>query len=394
MAIFLLRRDAEPKARSAFETELRAAIPDLIEAASFNRIFEHTSGQGRREPATVLVVAPAGDHGYFDRLVEVAAQYRNEIFLILISDEISASDYKRLVRTGGADWASAKSGPREVTDIIARRRQQVRTPDATAVRTDDRQRPVTISFVPSAGGVGNTTLAMETAVLLKKNKKPRQRRICIVDLDFQTSHVCDYLDGAPHLLIKEFSTDPERLDEHLLETFTTHHGSGIDVFAAPRSKFSSDDINIDALDALFNMITERYDLIFIDHPLSWFSWTTQVIAASDAAVITGINTIPCLRQISETLALVRSSGPPALQIGIALNRCERTLLGSVARSKHVRRVLKDEQLFFITHLPEAVESVNMGVPMMRGASAGKLQKKFAPLAGFCAEVKSSRQVSA
>jgi pilus assembly protein CpaE len=394
MAIFLLRRDAEPKARSAFETELRAAIPDLIEAPSFNRIFEHTSGQGRREPATVLVVAPAGDHGYFDRLVEVAAQYRNEIFLILISDEISASDYKRLVRSGGADWASAKAGPREVTDIIARRRQQVRTPEATAVRTDDSQRPVTISFVPSAGGVGNTTLAMETAVLLKTNKKTRQRKICIVDLDFQTSHVCDYLDSTPRLLIKEFSTNPERLDEHLLETFTTRYGSGIDVFAAPRSKFSSDDVNIDALDALFNMITERYDLIFIDHPLSWFSWTTQVIAASDAAVITGINTIPCLRQISETLALVRSSGQPALQIGIVLNRCERTLFGSVARNKHVRRVLKDEQVFFISRLPEAVESVNMGVPMMGGASVGKLRKKFAPLAGFCAEVKSTRQVSA
>ena len=107
----------------------------------------------------------------------------------------------------------------------------------------------------------------------------------------------------------------------------------IDVFAAPRSKFPSEDLNIDALDALFNIITKRYDLIFIDHPLNWFSWTTQVVAASDAAVITGINTIPCLRQISETLALVRSSGPPALQIGIVLNRCERTLFGSVARQQ-------------------------------------------------------------
>ena len=392
MAIFLIRGNARSEARSAIEIDLLAAIPDLIEAANFNRVFELASKSKTGQPAIVLVVAPPGDHGYFDRLVEVAAQYRNEVFLILIGDEISASDYKRLVRTGGAEWASAKAGPREVIDIIARHRQDG-SASSTPASSAATARPVTIAFVPSAGGVGNSTLAIELAIYLMTHRKTRQRKICIVDLDFQTSHVCDYLDSAPRLLIKEFSTDPGRLDEHLLETFTTHHDSGIDVFAAPRSKFPSEDLNIDALDALFNIITKRYDLIFIDHPLNWFSWTTQVVAASDAAVITGINTIPCLRQISETLALVRSSGPPALQIGIVLNRCERTLFGSVVDSKHARQVLQDEQVFFISRLPEAVESVNMGVPMMRGTSVGKLQKKFARLASFCAEVKSIHQVS-
>ena len=36
--------------------------------------------------------------------------------------------------------------------------------------------------------------------------------------------------------------------------------------------------------------------------------------------------------------------------------------------------LPDEQLFFITNRPEAVESVNMGMPMLLGASAGKAAK--------------------
>jgi pilus assembly protein CpaE len=394
MAIFLLRGNAEPGTRSAVETGLLATIPGLIEASSLKGVFERRSAARDREPAIVLVVGPAGDNSYVDRLVEVAAQYRNEIFLILISDEISASDYKRLVRTGGAEWASAKTDLREVNDIIARRQQQARSPVTAGVRTEDNERPVTISFVPSAGGVGNTTLALETAVQLKTNKKTQHRRICIVDLDFQTSHICDYLDSEPRLHIEEFSDAPERLDEQLFETFTTHHGSGIDVFAAPRSKFSSEELNVNALDALLSMVTKRYDLVFIDHPLTWFSWTTQVIAASDAAVVTGINTIPCLRQIAETLALVRSSGSAALQIGIVLNRCERALFfGAVARRGYVERVLRHERVFFISRRPEAVESVNMGVPMTLSGSAGKFQRELAPLAGLCADVKSSHRVS-
>lgn len=113
-------------------------------------MLEGKSAAERGEPAIILVVAPADDHSYFDRLVEVATRYRNEIFLILISDEISASDHKRLVRTGGTDWASAKAGPREVLDIIARRQQQARAPEVTPGHTDNVLGPVTISFVPSA----------------------------------------------------------------------------------------------------------------------------------------------------------------------------------------------------------------------------------------------------
>ena len=164
------------------------------------------------------------------------------------------------------------------------------------------------------------------------------------------------------------------------------------MFASKREKFPSGDLDIHALDALFDMILKRYDLVFIDHPVSWFQWTAQVIAASDGVIVTGINSIPCLRQISETLALIRSSNSPTGQIGIVLNRCERTLVGSIAHRQHVNRVLQDEQIFFISRRTEALESVNMGIPMMLGASSNKLQKEFAPLADFCSEVKSRRQV--
>jgi pilus assembly protein CpaE len=392
MTIYLLRGNADSQVRSPLESELPAAIPGLVEVSSIKRVFEGNSKANGREPTIVLVTAPAEDPSSFDRLVEVASQYRREIFLILISDDISGSDYKRLVRTGGADWASAKTGVREVTDIIERRRQQALTHNGTQVSTGDGRRSVTISFVPSAGGVGNSTLILEAAAYLKKDKKTQQRKICVVDLDFQTSHVCDYLDSEPRLQIEEFSSAPERLDDHLFETFTTHHGSGIDVLAAPRSKFSPDRLNVNALDALFSIITKRYDLVLIDHPVTWFSWTPQVLGASDAAVITGVNTIPCLRQISETLSQVRSSGSPSLKVAVVLNRCERTLIGMIARRKHVERVLPTEQVIYVSERAEAIESVNMGIPILLGGSAAKLQNELAPLGEFCADVTSTRQV--
>ncbi len=389
MDIFLLRESVGSGRGGAIENVLLAEVPDLVEISSLSQVLERASAQ--EGPATVLVVAPSDNQGYFDRLVEFAAKLRDKIFLILISDEISASDYKRLVRTGGADWASAKAASREVAEIIARRRQQGLS--AKQAPPSSRLEPVTVAFIPSAGGVGNTTLVIESAICIKTDKATQQRNIGIVDLDFQTSHVCDYLDAEARLHIAEFSNAPERLDEHLLDSFRTRHNTGIDVFAAPRSKFPSEDMSINALDALFSMIARRYDLILIDFPLTWFNWTAKVIAACDGAVITGLNTIPNLRQISETLTLVRGSAH-ASKIGIALNRCEKGLFGSVAGRKQVERVLPNEELFFIGNHAEAIESANMGVPMVLGSSARKIRDEFASLAKFCTELKSVRVVSA
>jgi pilus assembly protein CpaE len=390
MPTFLLEGDT--REQSAIEDALRAIIPNLTNASSLDAILSLGVKADRGDPTIVLVSVPQGDHSYFDHLIEIAGRYGSECFLILIGDEISASDYKRLIRSGGADWTSAKANLSEVVDIIARRKISESDTNSAALRSGG-SRCVTISFVPCAGGVGNTTLIVETAAYLKTNKSTRNRKICLVDLDFQSSHMCDYLDSEPRLQITDFSSAPERLDERLFESFRTGHSSGIDIFAAPRSKFSMGELNINALDALLSIITRRYELVFIDYPVTWFPWTAQIISASDGAIITGINSIPCLRQLSETLSLVRSGSPPALQIGIVINRCERTFLGSILRQKHVEMALRDERLFFVGNRPEATESANMGVPMMLSASAAaKIRKDFAPLGTFCSELVSRRVV--
>src|SRR5262249_31602156 len=243
------------------------------------------------DPINVLVVAPADDNGYFDRLVDVAARYRDQVFFVLISEDISANDYKRLVRTGGADWVFASGAPHRNLRIIAQRRGPDAAP-APAAGAD----PVVVAFVPSAGGVGNATLVTEIGIWLKANKATKDRRVCVADLDFQTSHVCDHLDLEPRLQIQEISANPERLDAHLFDLFTSRHSSGLDVFAAPRTRFAMADLNVAALDALFNMIAIRYDLVLIDLPVPWFGWTSDIIANSDGVVVTGFNTLPCLRQ--------------------------------------------------------------------------------------------------
>jgi pilus assembly protein CpaE len=384
MQIYFLGSGLDPAKILALENAIRASIPQLTR---IDRV-EDISGslfRGAKEPAYVLFAGPTGEKGFLDKLIETAERFRQQIFFILIGDAISAEDYKRLLRTGGADWVSTASVPHEINELIARRRRA-----GTGTAPGDRVRPVVVSFVPSGGGVGNSTLAIEVAVRLKAGTSKRARKVCLLDLDFQNSHVCDYLDLEPHLKIEEIAAHPERLDSHLFEIFISHHSSGLDVFAAPRNKVNFSDLNVSALDALFDMMSRQYEVIVIDLPATWFPWTHPVLASSDGILVTGINTIPCLHQISETLAAVRAVSGPSDQLAVAINRCERGLMGGVARQQHVKKVLEHEKLFYIYDDPMAVEDVNMGMPMALAHPRGKASKGIAALAAFCAGFKSLR----
>jgi pilus assembly protein CpaE len=380
MPVYLLYAGGEPQRLEAAGAKCTAAIPDLVKIDSITDIDRQASA-GSRGRAIVLVVALAADAEYFNKLVDIVTRYRGHHFFVLISPEISASDYKRLVQSGSADWVSEAAPTQEILDIIARQRSKSRE------ASSDKERPLVVSFVPSAGGVGTTTLAIETAIQLKKSNPGGERKVCLVDLDFQTSHTCDYLDLEPRLQIEEIMGDPERLDEQLFEIFASHHASGVDVFAAARSKFHSWNLDIAALDAVFDMIARRYDCILIELPVAWYPWTQYVLGASQGIVVLGTNNIPGLRLIFDTLAAIRSTASVRADIRVALNRCEYGLFGRVARYRHVKSVLGNEKLFFVRNARVALECVNAGTPMTLANPSHKIVKEIAAIAEFCASLK-------
>jgi pilus assembly protein CpaE len=387
MSIYLLNANTDAEKTAEIEQKITAVMPGVVKIKNIENISRDIPWAGK-ELMYVLFLAPSDDASYVDILVRIADTYKKRIFFVVISDEISGSDYKRLVRSGGADWVSSNAAAQEILDIITKRRA------ASEITSEEMSKPVLVTFIPSAGGVGNTTLAIEAAMQLKMDKATANLRICLVDLDFQTSHVCDYLDIEARLQIQEISSSPERLDSQLFDVFVSHHDSGLDVFAAPRSKFDTCSLNFAALDALFELISRRYDFILIDLPVSWFSWTPKIVAASGGILVTGVNSIPGLRQIAEALNAVRETAGLSGEIRVIINNCERGLFGRVARRQHVKSVLEHEQTFFVRSDPAVLESINTGTPMAINGLGPKISKDIAKIAEFCAGLKSSLAVVA
>lgn len=377
MSTYLINAHADAEKNVPLEQKIRSLLPDVVKTKNLENITREISSRDS-ELRHVIFLAPSNDATYVDLLVRTAEKYRQRLFFILVSDEISGSDYKRLLRSGGADWVSANAPAQEILDIIIRR------PAASEAAAKGNARPILISFVPGAGGVGNSTMAIEVAMQLRREKATADRRVCLVDLDFQTSHICDYLDIEPRLHIEEISANPKRLDSQLFEVFVTHHSSGVDVFAAPRSKFDICGLDFAALDELFGLISTRYDLILIDFPVNWYSWTPKIIAASGGIIVSGVNSIPGLRQIAEALTTLRATTDLFGEIRVVINNCERGLFGKVARRQHVESLLPGEQIVYVRNDPAALESINTGMPMALSNLRRSISKDIAKITAFCA----------
>jgi len=366
------------------EDRMRSKLPNLQNVATLGEVTRQLAqhkGSLDREP--IYVICPVlNATSSLDRFVNIAEQEHGAVFLIFISSEISASDYKRLIRGGSADWASLQNAPQEVLDIISR------TGQSETGSVDAASRPAIVAFVPSAGGVGNATLALETAVQIKLDRKTRGRRVCLIDLDLQASHVCDYLDIEPRLQIGEIIRSPERLDAQLFDLFVSRHQtSGVDVLASPRDRNASTALSLPALDGLFRLISERYDLVIVDLPAAWFDWTTAILSVCNLAIVTGLNNVPGLRQIAETLQAVtsRERNPP--QVVVALNRCETDLLGKPARRQHVNRVLGHQTVVYVRDgTAAATQSLNTGVPISIASRSSKIARDIRTLASLVAAV--------
>src|SRR3974390_828055 len=378
MAVYLLIPDQSTNKdqTEVIEAKLKSLVPEIRKIGRIEDIATEISSKVDTKISVIFVSPDLASDG-IDKIIHIANRYRHRVFFILVSNEISGTDYKRLIRSGGADWVAAKGSLQEIPELIYKQNLPV-TVSAQQIN------PTIVSFLPSMGGVGNTTIAVEVALGIKLAKLTRSWKICYVDLDFQTSHACDYLDIEARLQINDILDRPERLDEQLFELFVSHHKSGLDVIAAPRSKVNPCEVDATVLDPLLEMVLEKYDYIVLDLPVPWFSWTAPTLENSNAVILTGINTIPCLRQMKATLDEVVKAKVASSDVAIVVNRTGRGLLGRVQRGKHIDPWFPNETIFYVVQDPRVIDRINTGTP---AALAEDRAQHFEKITSFCTSLR-------
>lgn len=272
-----------------------------------------------------------------ERAVAFAQAQRGRAFVVYIADALTPGLYKQLVRTQSGDWIAWETFSDELRDLVA----TLGAPEASA------RGATIVSFLPSKGGVGNTTLVAETGVHLSTRRRRGLGRVALLDLNLQGGTLADALDVEPRFDIGEIVERPERLDEQLVDIFTSRHSPRLDVFAGPNRRIALDQVPAPIVFTIIDAIAKRYETILIDLPPVWLPWIDNILHGSDAVVASGGSTVPALRKLSGLLAQLDALKLSASRLAVAVNPCDADLLGRITRKGEIERALPGRELFFV-----------------------------------------------
>jgi pilus assembly protein CpaE len=194
------------------------------------------------------------------------------------------------------------------------------------------------TFLPAAGGVGVTTLAIQTALSLLGGKG-NAASVSLIDLDFQHGTCIDYLDLEPRLDLSEIEPRPERLDRHLLEVMLSHHKSGLAVIAAPNRPAEMRSFDPLVVTRILDLVSANFDYVVIDMPRTWFSWTDSVLQGSNKLFIVSEMTVPGLRLAKQLLSAIRERLGEGCNPQVIVNRFEQRMFTPGLRRADIEKAL-------------------------------------------------------
>lgn len=241
------------------------------------------------------------------------------------------------------------------------------------------------SFIKPSGGMGATSLAIQTAFELSTRRQQlSDPRVCLVDLDAQYGNAAVYLDLEANLKLDEIARAPERLDRQLLQSMTSRHASGLDLLAAPNDLVELESIAPETVLRLLEVTCEGYDHVVIDLPQVWTRWSADVLAGSDTVFLVLQLSVAAVRQAREMLERLQAKDLSDLPLAVVLNRFERSFWRPGLRANEAERGLGRKIDHFIANDFQLVsDALNQGVPLMKIRRRNKIQKQVKAMVGAC-----------
>lgn len=297
--------------------------------------------------------------------------------VIVTAPNASVDALRQLIRLGVADFLPQPIVHDDVLDIV----QSVRSRARPGLDRPQHECQV-LSFVHRSGGMGATSLAIQTAFELARVRRGQpKRRICLIDLDFQGGAAWLHLDAEPLLDIAEIVRSPHRLDAELLTAMTTHHPSGFDVIAAPNGSMNPDSVPADVVSHLMSLACDVYDCVVIDLPLNWTRWFVDILAGSDRIYLTLQSTVVAVKQAHLFLEQIKETGAARAPLSVILNRYRRSWWRPGLKVREIERALGRKIDYFVpSDYRLFSEAANHGMPIGKFHAGSGAEKQIGRLA--------------
>lgn len=239
-----------------------------------------------------------------------------------------------------------------------------------------------VAFFSPKGGVGTTTLAVNTAVLLAGGGAPPATgsngaeptipasRVLLIDLDLQFGQVATHLNLTPRFDLAGLATDEQALaDPELARSYLTIHSSGLAVLAAPARPEADFRVSVEHVQRILELLRPSFDHVVVDLGSRLDPRALWVLEQADAHAFVLFPEIAALRGMSLLMAFLAETTPLQARTLLVVNH---VFPKELLKTRDVENLLHARPAAEVPYTEvEIIRSVNEGVPlvMARPASA-------------------------
>src|SRR3954449_2414997 len=313
---------------------------------------------GSESPALILldVTLPKLDGYAVAERIRAEEAGREHVPIIMLTAEKEVEQKVRGLRAGADDYLVKPFHPQEILARIKSLLVRFAPKDVQVGRPPLGR---ILAFYGAKGGVGTTTIAINSAIALHRELG---RRVALVDGNLQFGDHRVFLDlGLDRKSIVDVVQAPS-IDVDLLKHILVRHDSGIDLLLAPPSPETAELVTPDHMPIILEQLRTLYDYVLVDIDKRLDDVNLGIIESADTMFVVMTADLSCLKNVRLVLETIGHLGYESKKVQLVLNRSNAFTGINVKNAEGALKRTIDHQV--VNEYRGAISALNSGAPFM------------------------------
>jgi len=323
--------------------EIDAALETLVKVDAVTRFVddERLALEQARTRRPDVIVIETRDIASLRRFSEATAGARPEPVLVVAcrgGEDLGGDEFFiHATRARVRDFVTRPISSNELLSVLDRQLSQ-----DSAGRAFDKGGRV-LAFISNKGGVGKSTLSVNTAVALGR-RHPDD--VLLVDGSLQMGVGASMLDLKPESTFVDVAAAGDRLDGPLLRRLAAPHPSGIRLLGAPHDAVEAARIDDSDMSRVLSIARREFRYVVVDTFPLLDSVAMAILDLCDLAFVVCTDALPNVVGIQHLLAVLERVGLPRARQRVLLNQTHPSFAGRLSPSDVVGQLGRDVEAMF------------------------------------------------